>query len=63
MKPYSVDWWWEQYEMSHMCFLNSVCDEQWLRYRTLADWIRKRIEAKIIQYERERQFPEEDPDL
>jgi hypothetical protein len=49
MKPYSVDWWWVQYEMSHMYFLTSVGDEQWLRFRTLTTWIRKRIEAKILE--------------
>jgi hypothetical protein len=57
MKPYSVDWWWEQYEMSHMCFLNSVCDEQWLRFRTLTTWIRKRIEAKILEAKCEPYYP------
>jgi hypothetical protein len=63
MKTYSLDWWWEQYEMSHMYFLTSVGDEQWLRFRTLTTWIRKRITAKIIQYEREIRFPDEDLDL
>jgi hypothetical protein len=63
MKPYSVDWWWVQFEMASMHSTFLGLESERLRYRTLADWIRKRIEAKIIQYERERQFPEEDPDL
>jgi hypothetical protein len=63
MKPYSIDWWWWQYEMAALHSVTLGKSEMRDRYRTLADWIRKRIEAKIIQYERERQFPEEDPDL
>jgi hypothetical protein len=63
MKPYSVDWWWVQYEMATINSVTLGSRLECVRYGILTDWIRKRIEAKIIQYERERQFPEEDPDL
>jgi hypothetical protein len=61
MKPYSIDWWWHMYDCAMFERHYAIIDE--LRYADLADWIRPRIISKIIQYERERQFPEEDPDL
>jgi hypothetical protein len=63
MKPYSIDWWWVQFEMASIHSVTLGLKSKRVRYRKLSDWIRKRIISKIIQYERERQFPEEDPDL
>jgi hypothetical protein len=49
MKPYSVDWWWVQFEMASLHSVTLGKRSERLRYRTLADWIRKRIEAKILE--------------
>jgi hypothetical protein len=49
MKPYSVDWWWVQFEMASMHSTFLGLESERARYRTLADWIRKRITLKILE--------------
>jgi hypothetical protein len=49
MKPYSVDWWWVQFEIASLHSVTLGKSEMRDRYRTLADWIRKRITLKILE--------------
>jgi hypothetical protein len=49
MKPYSVDWWWVQFEIAALHSVTLGLESERLRYRTLADWIRKRITLKILE--------------
>jgi hypothetical protein len=49
MKPYSVDWWWVQYEMATINSVTLGSRLECVRYGILTDWIRKRITLKILE--------------
>jgi hypothetical protein len=49
MKPYSVDWWWVQFEMASIHSVTLGLKSKRVRYRKLSDWIRKRITLKILE--------------
>jgi hypothetical protein len=49
MKPYSLDWWWIQFEMASIHSVTLGLKSKRVRYRKLSDWIRKRITLKILE--------------